>query len=160
MSPQFSLRTSHLKRGLWSLCPFHTRFPPDRDFKIVKKWIRGKKRGNSGDRDRETAGSNIISVSAALSCREQMYANTQGPPLRRGGPMVSVSGGGSHAPSCRTLHALTPASAAPPRPPPGLKAAWDAGPSPCPFDANPPALSHPGTLPGPAERGGAAVGRL
>ncbi|GAA6070336.1 uncharacterized [Tachysurus ichikawai] len=57
----------------------------------------------------------------------------------------------------RTPDALTPATAAlsatNPLPPRGLKAAWDAGLSPWSFNANPQALSFPGTLPGAVESG-------
>lgn len=84
-----------------------------------------------------------------FSCREQMSASTWRLLLRaKPAPWCALAATISMLHLPWTPDALTP-GIVPPLP--GLKASWDFGLSPWLFDANPQALSCPGTLPGVVE---------
>lgn len=110
-----------------------------------KKW---NEKGGNVKEEPEEERERIISVSGVFSRREQMYASTQRLPLCTELAPWWVLAAAVSILFPWTPDALTRATAALCATPPGLKASWDAGPSPWPFNANPWALSSPGTLPG------------
>lgn len=114
------------------------------------KWERGEQKGGAW---RRRKGKNYLCVRRVLPWWTDVRFHTETPAVYRAGPMVGVSGSHFHTPFPLDSWCSNPSRCSPLRHPPGLKASWDAGPSPWPFNANPWALSFPGTLPGAVESG-------